>query len=199
MRIYLPNVLHAKSDYKIKSVQRRRALQSLLLSPVLLCVNRAVQAHTPYGQWQVYRKKHLLIGCHKDDPETYALAKDLVASLETHLPAARARVARAPNAQRLASLLGSGQLDTAIVSDQDARNMASGSSKFKPYGKIDLRSLHLLPAHTLIGNAQIPERHAWLIASSLHEIRSKSPSREPPILWHAGVTRYLSGQVEPKE
>ena len=38
--------------------------------------------HTPYGQWVVYRKKHLLIGCHKEDPRTYVLAKEAVALLE---------------------------------------------------------------------------------------------------------------------
>ena len=42
--------------------------------------------HTPYGQWVVYRKKHLLIGCHKEDAETYRLAKSIVAAFETSPP-----------------------------------------------------------------------------------------------------------------
>ena len=54
-----------------------------------------LSGHTPYGQWVVYRKKHLLIGCHRADPQTYELAKQLVAILEDRLPKARARIARA--------------------------------------------------------------------------------------------------------
>ena len=55
----------------------------------------ALWGHTPYGLWVVYRKKHLLIGCHRGDPETYVLAKRVVGLLEEHLPAAKSRVARA--------------------------------------------------------------------------------------------------------
>jgi len=30
----------------------------------------AAGAHTPYGQWVVYRQKHLLIGAHRGDART---------------------------------------------------------------------------------------------------------------------------------
>ena len=36
--------------------------------------------HTPYKQWQVYRRKHLLIGANKADPPTYELGKKIAAS-----------------------------------------------------------------------------------------------------------------------
>ncbi len=76
-------------------MNRRRALWLSVGAAMVLLLG----GHTPYGQWVVYRKKHLLIGCHKADPETYDLAKRVVALLDAHLPAAKSRVARAPNAR----------------------------------------------------------------------------------------------------
>jgi len=54
--------------------------------------------HTPYKQWQVYRRKHLLIGANKAEPPTYELGKKIAALLLEELPESRARVARAPHA-----------------------------------------------------------------------------------------------------
>lgn len=59
------------------------------------CAPSLVHAHTPYQQWIVYRKKHLLIGCHREDLRTWDLAKELVGIFDVQLPAARARIARA--------------------------------------------------------------------------------------------------------
>jgi len=47
-------------------VNRRRALRLSVGAAAALLLS----GHTPYRQWVVYRKKHLLIGCHKADPET---------------------------------------------------------------------------------------------------------------------------------
>jgi len=83
---------------------------------------RPALAHTPYKQWVVYRRKHLLIGCHRQDPGTYVLAQRLVKVLQTRLPDARARIARAPTAGRLASLLGT---NTTPVSSGEAATVAA--------------------------------------------------------------------------
>ncbi|MGI9384275.1 MAG: hypothetical protein ACR2PO_14075, partial [Methyloligellaceae bacterium] len=107
-------------------MNRRRLIRAVTLAAggVLLC------GHTPYGQWVVYRKKHLLIGCHRADQQTYDLAKQLVAILEDRLPKASARVARAPNAGRLASLLGTDQMDVAVLAWADATAMLKGQAEF---------------------------------------------------------------------
>ena len=60
--------------------------RELLWVPVLLASWQVAGAHTPYGQWVVYRKKHLLIGAHRADPATYELAKKLAAVLAHSLP-----------------------------------------------------------------------------------------------------------------
>ena len=55
-----------------------------------------LSAHTPYGQWVVYRKKHLLIGCHKADPVTYDLAKRVIARKDDMRASLHEGVARGP-------------------------------------------------------------------------------------------------------
>lgn len=159
-----------------------------------------MQAHTPFNQWVVYRRKHLLIGCHKEDMETYALAKRIVEILATSLPAAKARVARAPTAGRLASLLGTDQLDVALLDYKDAALMAAGKGTFEPYGKIDLKTILLHPQYALVGRAEIPAKHAWLIAHALREIGLDHKTLEntlPPLAWHNGANLYLSGEPFP--
>ena len=44
-------------------MNRRHALRLSVAAVATLLLS----GHTPYGQWVVYRKKHLLIGCHKAD------------------------------------------------------------------------------------------------------------------------------------
>lgn len=176
-------------------MHRRKFIRSGLIGACAVC-SLSASAHTPYRQWAVYRQKHLLIGCHKDENPTYELAKSVVEVLEHLLPDARARVARAPTAQRLASLLGTEQLDVALVSPTIAASMAKGTEQFEPYGKIELSALHSFSRYLLICRTEIPDRHAWLISEALAGMegiaQGSAISAEPPIPWHAGANRFRS-------
>ena len=190
-------------------MQRRRLLQSLLigacgsaLGGVLPQALTSAYAHTPYKQWQVYRRKHLLIGCHKDVDLTYSLAKSIVSALDTHLPRASARVARAPTAGRIASLMATDQMDVAVVQPTAATMMFDGVGKFKPYGSIALNTLMHIDSFALICRSDLPERHAWLIVDALLEDfpddgssdnESVNPER------HAGAQLRLSGAPVPNQ
>lgn len=163
-------------------------------------VGLPAQAHTPYRQWVVYRRKHLLIGCHRQNPATYTLAQRIVAVLETRLPEARARVARAPTPGRLASLLATEQLDVALLDFADAAAMAGGEKRFAPYGRIDLSALFLFPGYALIGRTALPAKHAWLIAHALRDSELDEPQSagsDPPLAWHRGVDLFLAGAPPP--
>lgn len=144
-------------------VSRRTFISAL----ALLSSAGAVRAHTPFGQWVVYRKKHLLIGAHRADPSTYKLAKLLTSILGHHLPDAKSRVARAPNSQRLASLLGTDQLDVAVLSHADAEAIRKGEGKFAPYGEIALNDLLDLGKYVLVAHERFPERHSELVIAAL--------------------------------
>ncbi len=173
-------------------MNRRRLLRAAgaAAAALFLC------GHTPYGQWVVYRKKHLLVGCHRADPATYAAAKMVVEELDAHLPAAKARVARAPNAGRLASLLGTEQMDVAILSRADATGMAAGTGPFAPYGPVALALLAPVDDRLLVARADFPDRHAWLVAQAL----SASPPADvetTAVTWHPGARAFLDGKPEP--
>lgn len=177
-------------------MNRRKLLRlSAAASMVML-----LSGHTPYGQWVVYRKKHLLIGCHRGDPETYRLAKDIEETLAEHLPAAKARVARAPHAGRLASLLGTDQLEVAVVGQSDAVAMLRGSGPFSPYGPIELRLMLPLGDHLLLSRKDFPEKHAWLVAGALSG-GALTPApvaiSDPVIPWHPGSRSFFEGHAEP--
>jgi hypothetical protein len=157
--------------------------------------------HTPYGQWVVYRKKHLLIGCHKADPPTYDLALATVAILQEHLPEASARVARAPDARRLASLLSTDQLETGILSGTDASSMAAGTDGFEPYGPVPLRLIAPLEHRLLVAHQGFPDRHAWLVSAALFgTVVAGEPdlAQTHPIQWHPGSLAFATGKPEPR-
>jgi hypothetical protein len=175
---------------------RRLLLKGLIAGGALFIGS----GHTPYGQWVVYRRRHLLIGCHRGDPLTYGLAKDAVALLDEHLPAASARVARAPNGRRLASLLGTSQMDVAVLDAVLAESMRAGRDAFAPYGEVPIACL--LPVHErwLVAAESFPSRHAWLVTGALAGTGlSPMPSSElvPPIPWHPGALAFLVGEPEP--
>ncbi len=181
-------------------MNRRRALRLSAGAAAALLLG----GHTPYGQWVVYRKKHLLIGCHKADPETYDQAKRVVALLAEHLPAAKSRVARAPDAGRLASLLGTAQMNVAILGPADAAAMLRGTGRFEPYGAIALRVLTPVDGRLLLARADFPERHAWLVTGALAGT-DLAPAPKPPgdsagdsgVPWHPGSLAFLEGKPEP--
>lgn len=177
-------------------MNRRRALRvaGAAAAALLLC------GHTPYGQWVVYRKKHLLIGCHRADPPTYALARQVVETLAAHLPAAKARVARAPNAGRVASLLGTAQMDVAVLGPSDVSTMAEGTGRFAPYGPIAMGMLVPVGDRLLIARTAFPDRHAWLVTGALAGTDlAPAPLSQGThgIDWHRGARAYLEGKPEP--
>ncbi|NNE22808.1 MAG: hypothetical protein HKN11_09380 [Rhizobiales bacterium] len=162
--------------------------RALIAGLITLASTRAA-AHTPYGQWVVYRKKHLLIGAHRAEPATYEVAQKLVAVLARHLPKARSRIARAPTAGRLASLIGTDQLDVAVLSQADAIGMLTGRGEFSAYGQIPITVLARLETHLLVAHERFPARHARLVAAALHAggmMKDRSQTTGVEIPWHPG-------------
>jgi len=125
-------------------------------------------AHTPYGQWVVYRQKHLLVGSHRGDLRTYDLAKQVVAGLEDELPEASARVARGPRPQRIATLMSTGQLFLAVLSAEEAGRMARAEAPFEGSRPTPVHALAALDAQYLLFAApEFPVEHGLLVTSAL--------------------------------
>ncbi|MEM9032572.1 MAG: hypothetical protein AAGB18_07995 [Pseudomonadota bacterium] len=125
--------------------------------------------HTPYGQWVVYRQKHLLVGSHRGDPRTYVLAQNVVESLSEELPEAQARVARGPRPQRIASLMGTGQLFLVVLSADEAHSMALAEHPFEGYRPTPVHSLAALDSsYQLFAAPEFPNDHARLVTEAVH-------------------------------
>ena len=151
----------------------------------------AARAHTPYRQWVVYRQKHLLIGAHRGDPVTYDLAQAAAATLAEALPDAAARVARGPRAQRIASLLATGQLMVAVLSRDEAAAMAAAAPPFDGYRPLPLTQLlPLAPGHDLCAHAEFPDDHAWMVTRALFEGGFARPPASGGLPIHPGAAAW---------
>ena len=120
---------------------------------------------------------------------TYELAKALVSEFENSLPEAAARVARAPNAQRLASLLGTDQLELAVLERKEAFAMVMGEGRFAPYGAVPLTVLsELSDDRLLIAHQTFPVNHASLVAKTLAaSALAREDGVAAPLDWHPAV------------
>ena len=178
---------------------RRR---SVLRLAGLLGVVLVTGGHTPYRQWQVYRRRHLLIGTSRSDPPSYALGKRIVEVLLEHLPESSARVTRGPDPWRLASLLTTAQLDVVLLSEDDASALRDGHPPFEAFGPTELRALFRAGDHLLITRPDFPDRHAWRVAGTLTTQASLLPEAAPagpeePVPVHPGALAFAAGEPLP--
>jgi len=173
----------------------RRSFLTLTLSAAGWAL---LTGHSPYRQWIAYRQAHLLLFTTREDPQSDDLGERLAARLRQTLPESRAQVARAPHADRLASLLSSGQADTAVVARELAVALLRGDPPFAEYGPIALCALGQTERHMLVCRADFRPRHAFLVAEAL--CRGEAPllslpdsSRAPPP--HPGALAATSGSA----
>lgn len=126
-------------------------------------------AHTPYRQWTVLRQRFLLVHSSRTDPVSDAIAEEIVATLDRVLPQAKAMVARAPDEQRIASLITTGQAVLAVMRADRAGELFRGQGEFRDYQGGMLRSLVSIDDHILVTTETFPRHHGWLVTSALVE------------------------------
>lgn len=132
-----------------------------------LLVTGPAAGHTPYKQWVVYRKRHLLIATDRSTEGSYALGKKLAAALKSLVPDSRARVARAPDNRRIASLLATAQFDVALLPRGEAVALARGKRPFVNHGPVELRALYVSGRFILVSRGDFPSEHAYLVTQAL--------------------------------
>jgi hypothetical protein len=177
-------------------IGRRHAAK--LLTATLAVV--ALTAHTPYGQWTVYRRRNLFIVASRTDAAAVGLAQVLVKGLARELPESHARFTRATDPVRIASLLATEQLDVAVISRNEAASMHAGLGAFKGIGPIPLRLLADFGGHLLVAIQSFRERHAFLLAEAIEHLRSSLPlaaalSLPLPIPEHPGAAAYRREKI----
>ena len=176
--------------------------RTMLAGAAALVAARPAFAHTPYRQWAVYRRKHLLIGTCRADPESYPLGKRLVSILAANLPDSKARVTRAPDQQRLASLITTEQLDLVLLRYEEAVALAAGKAPFGEFEPYPLRLVFEVDEHALVCGENFPDRHGWLVTRALAERLPVSASlasleaRELAV--NDGSRAFLAGKAQPE-
>jgi len=145
-----------------------RAL-ALALAASCLLAGKPLHAHTPYAQWNSFRKRHLQILTSRSDLAGDAVADSWVAVLTEHLPSSRAVVSRARNFVRVASLLKTDQAKLAVLSYEQARAMFSADPPFESFTPMPLQVLIDDGEYLLVARDDLPLEHGFLLAITLME------------------------------
>src|SRR5688500_18178511 len=151
---------------------RRRQLTKVAAAIVAAV---AVGAHTPYGQWTVYRLRNLFIVASGTDAQAANLARALAEGLSRELPESHARMTRATDSVRIASLLATEQLDVAVVSRDEAALMLAGTGAYREVGPVQVRAIASLGEYVLVTVERFAARHAYLIAAAVEHVRAGLP------------------------
>jgi len=159
-----------------------------------------LSAHSPYRQWKLYRQAHLLLFTMRDDPRSDELGELLAAALRERLPDSRARVARAPHAQRIASLVSSRQADVGLLRIEDARTLYRGEGAFADYGAVALRVLVEIESYRLVCRDDFKFEHAYAVAEALSvqprpaalHVPLSTPEGDVPT--HPGAMAFVRGE-----
>jgi hypothetical protein len=124
-----------------------------------------------------------------------------VSILASALPDSKARVTRAPDQTRLASLVTTGQLELVLLKLDEAASLAEGREPFTEFGPYPLRLVFEVGGYGLVAGEEFPARHAWLVTGALAEHLPPSnllvASDGPELPIHEGSRAFLSGAPQP--
>ena len=151
-------------------MQRRRFIGSAaaVLAAGLWPVAQAL-AHTPYAQWDLFRKRNLQILTSHSDLPGDTFGDEWVDFLGKKLPLSRAMVSRARDVGRVASLLKTDQSKLAVLSYQHAQAMMKAAAPFEEYPNMPLQIMLDNGTHVLVARDDLPLHHGFLIAVTLLE------------------------------
>ena len=171
---------------------------------LVLLIAWPAHAHSPWGQYQVYRQKHLLIMSTIPDAPTYPYSKKLVAAINAVLPEAQARPARAKDLERVHNLFKSKQMNLVLLSKENAKALVEGSGPFSAYGPIAARTLYAFGDLRLLVQPDFPDDHVWLLTDAIKKTRDQLPDALSPKdvaslpNLHLGTLIALRGDPMPK-
>ena len=151
-------------------MQRRRFIRSAtaLIAAALWPATQAL-AHTPYAQWDLFRKRNLQILTSHSDLAGDTIGDQWVDFLQKKLPLSRAMVSRARDVVRVASLLKTDQSKLAVLSYQHAQALMTSAAPFEDYTEMPLQVMFDNGTHVLVARQNLPLHHGFLIAVTLLE------------------------------
>jgi hypothetical protein len=174
----------------------RRFLIKFIIFPISLMA----MGHAPWGQWQVYRMRHMLLLSVIEDEKSYPFSKIIIKSLEKTLPQARARPARARGYRRVYNLLSTDQMPLAVLSKDIAISLLYGTGVFSDFAPVNMNIVYDFGEMVLIARPKMPDNHTWRITDAL--IRSGkfiSTNNNTEIPFHNGSKIRLMNMPIPEE
>jgi hypothetical protein len=175
-------------------------LRTIALAAFAAWPPSAALAHTPYRQWDIFRRRHLQVLTARSDLDGDLAGDEWVAHLREHLPLSRAIVSRARDIGRVASLLKTDQAKLAVMSYADVQAMALGIAPFNEYAPMPVQLLLDNGTHLLIARDNMPLHHAYVITVSLLEARERLHLQVPMagrfgLDVHAGARAAALGEL----
>ncbi len=155
----------------------------------------ALCAHSPYRQWDTFRKSRLIVLADAKDERSQQAAQALAARIEAALPDSRATWARAPGALELVNLLTSHQADVILLTPLQAAQARAGAGRFQVIGE---QPLHLLARdgnYLLLCLDEYPAAYAWQVAKAL----GSAASSDDGVPLHPGVAAFVEGKEAPAD
>lgn len=158
--------------------------------------------HSPYRQWDVYRKARLVLLVSATDETSVRLAQALVAIFANRLPDSRATYARARDTNDAVRLIASKQLEIALLREADAHAVFTGDGPFADNGPVALRTLAALGEHLFVCLSDVPNAAAHVLVEALayrwseidqalvRQPKGPKPPNTPRVPLHPGALEF---------
>lgn len=172
--------------------------------------------HSPYRQWVTYRRRRLFILTSAAEEPSFPLGEAIVQVLIAHFPESQAMAARAKDSLEIIKLIGSQQLDVALLLADETRNALEGKGKFRDEGPLPvLKILFVFGSYLLICRDDFPKQKAYQVAKTLSEnenvLKSAVPAQVlssilsskrdrpmvPSLPFHPGALDFYEGRPLP--
>jgi len=162
----------------------------------------ALSGHSPYRQWDVYRKTRLVLLTSRADPQSVQLGAALAKLYLHKLPESRATMARARDGNDLVRLLASRQLEIAVMREPDAHAALAGQAPYADSGGVRLRALAALGEHLFVCREEVPNGSAYMLTEALadgwsdidpalvHKAGGPRPGAKLAVPLHPGAAEY---------
>ena len=151
----------------------------LCMLPALLAAPMAA-AHSPWGQYAVYRQKHLLVLSTRDDADSYGYSKRLVDAINDAAPEASARPARAVNLERAYNLLRTDQFQFALLSASNIEAMRTATGVFAGKPAVDLKTIYRFGHLEFVVVADFPDNLVAIVTDAVLSQAEALPGALPP-------------------
>lgn len=170
-------------------------MKKLITFLFLIALLPSAFAHSPYGQWDTFRSRYLQIVTNKIDIEGDKFGEEIADTLRQGLPSSRALVSRAPDIERIASLLYTDQVKVAVISHKDLKVLLA----IEDFKSMPISILLDNGTYVVLARNDLPAYHGYLISKTLFDnkwLRFRAPvNNQLGLVTHPGTIAMFKGEI----